>query len=225
MPAKGQPLGLFYLVISMGKLFERYFNRQRWRFYWLYQRGKTPWDTNITPPEVMDFIAANKAGRALDLGCGTGTNAISLARHGWQVTGVDFVPKAIRMARAKSRGSGLKVDFHCASVTDLSTFTGAYDYALDIGCLFGLGAEERTQYVRHLERLTQPGACYMLYAWFPRSWKGRMVGLTEEGVEALLEPSFVREKMVAGEEKGFASAWYWYRRRITAKAYQHASVD
>lgn len=195
--------------------FTRFFDRSRWRFRWLYLRGRTPWDTNITPPEVMDFIRKTSAGRALDLGCGTGTNAISLARRGWRVTGVDFVPKAIRTARAKIIDSGLEIDFRCASVTDLSAFSDSYDYGLDIGCLFCLGADEMKQYASNLSRLLRPGACYMLYAWYPRRWKNRTVGLTKEEVDALLQPGFVREKMVAGEEKGFPSAWYWYRRRST----------
>lgn len=67
-----------------------------------YWRRQTPWDTQVTPPEVMEFIARTPPGKAVDLGCGTGTNAITLARHGWRVTGVDFVPKAILAARAKA---------------------------------------------------------------------------------------------------------------------------
>ena len=74
------------------------FFSSRWKFEWRYWRGTTPWDTNITPPEVKEFIAAAPPGKALDLGCGTGTNAITLAQHGWQATGVDFAPKAIRTA-------------------------------------------------------------------------------------------------------------------------------
>jgi 2-polyprenyl-3-methyl-5-hydroxy-6-metoxy-1,4-benzoquinol methylase len=94
--------------------------------------------TPFTPPEVMEFIAQTRPGKALDLGCGTGTNAITLARHGWQVTGVDFSPKAIRQARRKATAEGLKIEFHAADVTDLAMLTGPYDYVLDIGCLFTL---------------------------------------------------------------------------------------
>ena len=92
----------------------------RWKFQWRYWRRQTPWDTQITPPEVMEFIARTPPGKALDLGCGTGTNAITLARHGWQVTGVDFASKAISAARRKAAGAGLKIDFHTADVTDLA---------------------------------------------------------------------------------------------------------
>lgn len=183
-----------------------------WRFQWMYWRNRTPWDTGVTPPEVMAFIAATQPGKALDLGCGTGTNAITLARHGWQVTGVDFVPKAIRKARTKAAAEGLAIDFHAADVTDLSRIAGPFDFGLDIGCLFGLDSAQREKYAAHLLRLLRPGAWYMLYAWQPRLWKGRQVGLTAEQIEALLRADFKKDRMVLGEEKGFASAWYWYRR-------------
>jgi 2-polyprenyl-3-methyl-5-hydroxy-6-metoxy-1,4-benzoquinol methylase len=46
----------------------------------------------------MKFIAETAPGKALDLGCGIGTNAITLAQYGWQATGIDFALKAIRTA-------------------------------------------------------------------------------------------------------------------------------
>jgi len=192
-------------------------NRSRWRFQWLYWRAKTPWDTNITPPEVVEFLANTTAGRALDLGCGTGTNAISMARRGWQVTGVDFISSAIRKARRKAGAAGLAIDFVTADVTDLKGIHGPFDYALDIGCLFGLDAESRMKYADNLVRLLRPGACYMLYAWLPREWSGRMIGITEGQIESMLEKAFTREGMVIGEEKGSASAWYWYRKNSDVK--------
>jgi hypothetical protein len=53
----------------------------------------------------------------------------------------------------------------------------------------------------------------MLYAWLPRSWKGGVWGISAEAVESLLSNTFVRTRMVVGEEKGNPSAWYWYQRR------------
>lgn len=99
----------------------------RWKFQWRYWLRQTPWDTQVTPPEVMEFIARTPPGKALDLGCGTGTNAITLARHGWRVTGVDFIPKAILAARAKAARSGFSIDFLVASVADLSALSGPFD--------------------------------------------------------------------------------------------------
>ncbi len=62
-----------------------------------YLFGFKPWDSGISPPELVATIEGANAltpGKALDLGCGTGTNSVYLARHGWAATGVDFVPRA-----------------------------------------------------------------------------------------------------------------------------------
>lgn len=187
--------------------------RSRWGFEWRYLRGQTPWDTGITPPEVMEFLAQTPPGRALDLGCGTGTNAITLARHGWKVTGVDFSPRAIRRARQKAASAGLSVHFLVADVTNLSMLQGPYDYVLDIGCLFALNNLDRRRYAMELERLCAPQGWYMLYAWLPRPWRGSMWGISVDAVQTLFDAAFTRERYVIGEEKGHPSVWYWYRRK------------
>ena len=64
-----------------------------------YLFSKPPWDTGIPAPELVRAIANRPPGRALDLGCGTGTNVRYLAEHGWQATGLDFAPSAIAQAR------------------------------------------------------------------------------------------------------------------------------
>jgi 2-polyprenyl-3-methyl-5-hydroxy-6-metoxy-1,4-benzoquinol methylase len=161
----------------------------------------------------MEFIAAAPPGKALDLGCGTGTNAITLARHGWQATGVDFAPKAIRAARRKAEQAGFTIDFRCADASNLGMLTGPFDYVLDIGCLFTLKDSARIGYARELARLLRPQGDYMLYAWLPRPWKGGVRGISTEAVESLLSNALVRTRLVIGEEKGYPSAWYWYQRR------------
>ncbi len=52
--------------------------------FWYFR--KPPWDSGISPPELLEFIRTHPAGKAIDLGCGTGTNVITLAKAGWQVT-------------------------------------------------------------------------------------------------------------------------------------------
>jgi len=177
-----------------------------------YWRGQTPWDTNITPPEVMEFIKDAPPGKALDLGCGTGTNAITLAQQGWQATGVDFVPKAIHTARKKAAAAGLSIDFHVADVTDLSFLTGSYDYILDIGCLFTLKGKDRRAYADSIFRLLEPEGWYMLYAWMPRTFKGRTTGISVEDVKELFSPKLTEIKILVGEERSFPTAWYWFRK-------------
>jgi 2-polyprenyl-3-methyl-5-hydroxy-6-metoxy-1,4-benzoquinol methylase len=185
----------------------------RWKFRWRYWRRRTPWDTQVTPPEVMEFIGRTPPGRALDLGCGTGTNAITLARHGWRVTGVDFIPEAILAARGKAARGGVAIDFLVASVTDLSALAGPFDYALDIGCLHALKTDDRGRYAASLSRFLRPGAWYMLYAWLPRRWEGGVAGISAGEVESLPRADFHKVRTEIGEEGGNPSAWHWYRRR------------
>jgi SAM-dependent methyltransferase len=159
---------------------------------------------------VMDFIARTPPGKALDLGCGTGTNAVTLARSGWRVTGVDFIPEAILAARAKAARSGFAIDFLLASVTDLSALSGPFDYALDIGCLHALKAEDRMRYAGNLCRLLRPQGWYMLYAWLPGR---RGAGISTKEVESLLGSDLSLVRTAIGEERGNPSAWYWFQRR------------
>ncbi len=71
--------------------------------------GRPPWDTGIPPPEVVAYAARHPAGRALDIGCGTGASSVYLAQAGWRVTGIDFVALAIRRARQRARDAMARI--------------------------------------------------------------------------------------------------------------------
>lgn len=188
-------------------------NPEWWRFEWRYWRKQTPWDTQVTPPEVMAFVKAVAPGRALDLGCGTGTNAITLSLHGWQVTGVDFSAKAIATAKKKAAQKQMPIDFFVGDVAELDNLRGPFDYALDIGCLFCLNAEDRRKYTAGLVRMLPSGARYMLYAWLPQIRHGRQRGISTQEVSDLFCSAFVLDEMAVGRDGGGESAWYWFTRR------------
>jgi methylase of polypeptide subunit release factors len=65
-----------------------------------YLLGQPRWDTGITPPELIELVESGQVppGRALDIGCGTGTNAVFLAQRGFEVVGTDVAWLAIRRA-------------------------------------------------------------------------------------------------------------------------------
>jgi len=88
-----------------------------------YAVGFTPWDghpQSATLRELIEGTDALPPGSALDVGCGTGDASIYLAQRGWQVTGVDFTPKALDKARDKARAAGVTVNFVRADATHLS---------------------------------------------------------------------------------------------------------
>lgn len=189
--------------------------RKSWPFELQYLLGQAPWDTGVTPPEVVELVERGDLppGRALDLGCGTGTNAIYVARQGWQAVGVDFSALAIRWARWKARRAGVRCRFHRADVTDLSFLPGPFDLALDIGCLHSVPPEGWERYAEGLARLVSPGGLYMLYAFTPRADRSGPRGVAPEDVRRLFGPAFAVERQEGGDDPtGPRSAWYWLRR-------------
>ena len=177
-------------------------------WYWLPRRP--PWDTGIVPPEVERFVASHAPGRALDLGCGTGTNVVYLADQGWTALGVDFARRAIAKAvrRASVAGVSRWCEFRVGDVTRLDGTLGPFDLALDVGCLHSLPASRRGAYSVGLARLVRPGGTYLLYAFAPG---GPAVGLTAEEVRATFADAFDVVRIEKG--KGRPSAWYTLVRR------------
>lgn len=192
---------------------------KRWlRFNRLYYLGQPPWDTGISPPELKAVIEGERriaAGTALDLGCGTGTNALYMAVHGWQVVGVDYAPQAVRLARRKARSQNLAARFYWGSVTQLPMLKSTFDLLLDIGCFHGLDEVGRAKYAAELVRLSQPGTLYLLYAFAPSAANPNSVGVTPAQIQALFEPAFQIEEIVEGADSnnGRVSSWYTMHRR------------
>ncbi len=162
-------------------------------WYAILYLGHPPWDTGITPPEVMQFIAAQSAGRALDLGCGTGTNAITLAQHGWRVTGIDFAGKAIRQARRMAQQHGLDIEFKQGDVSRLTGVNGPFDLVLDIGCFHSLPARSRERYAANLPQLLAEGGTFLLYAWMDEAGKYG-TGLGDYDLDLLQKAAHGREE-------------------------------
>ena len=125
--------------------------------------GSPPWDSGKTPPELLEFIAQRPAGRAIDLGCGTGTNVITLAQHGWDVTGVDVAFLALLKARQKAKTAHLKAQFKLRDVSKLRGIKGPFDLALDMGCFHNLFEKQR-DYLARLNEILAPGGYWLLYA-------------------------------------------------------------
>lgn len=193
----------------------------RWTFTLAYLRQRAPWDTGVTPPELVEAVEGAGAlppGRALDLGCGTGTNGVYLARHGWQVTGVDFAAPAIARAREKVGRAGAlagSARFLRGDVSDLTGLglDGPYTLIFDLGCLHTLPHEKRKGYAEGVTRLAAPGALYMLYGFLPNP-EMRPRGVTPDEVRRLFGPAFTVERVVEGtDRRRRTSNWYWLRRR------------
>ena len=190
------------------------------RLVWnlIYLFGKTPWDTGITPPELRAVVESGQVqpGRALDMGCGTGTNVIYLAQHGFTVSGVDISARAITQAKLKIKRADIDQRAHvfAGDVTRLSTLpiVGPFDLALDMGCLHNLDSSGRERYAGGLARRMKPGGLYLLYAFGPRVFRGRRVGLEPQEADRLFSPAFELVNVTHGSDRGgIGSAWYTFQ--------------
>ncbi len=180
--------------------------------YWL---KKTPWDTGITPPEIVSMLDSGrvKVGRALDLGCGTGTNVIYLARRGFDVTGIDLSRRAISLARRKTRSVTRAIWFIRGDVSRMDHWLAAdsIDFAYDIGCFHSLPDAARRRYALALTQVTRSGAIFMLYAFGPRidDSGSRAAGVSAAEVAARFSHGFMVERVEqGGDRNGRSSAWY-----------------
>jgi SAM-dependent methyltransferase len=188
-------------------------------FRLMYRQGFTPWDSGVSPPELAGVIEGTRrlaAGRALDLGCGTGTTSVYMASNGWDVTGVDFVPRPVRVARAKAVAAGLPVAFLVGDVTRLRELPiePGFDLLFDQGCFHSLPDRARPAYEREVSRMARSGATFLLYAFGrqPDAHRRRFFpkGIAIEEVQALFG-DFEMLEATPGTDP-FGSHWYTLRR-------------
>ena len=178
-----------------------------------YAANDIPWDSGITPPEIVEIVAELPPGKALDLGCGTGTNVRYLLEHGWEADGIDFVSQAVELAHAKL------ADFPpeqftvlCYDVTQLAQCEGLrqpYDLVVDIGCGHGIPVDKQVQYAADVAALLRPGGILMLYAIQPT--EDRDVGWTPMDVQRIFTPYFDLVWQAINDDTATSRPAGWYR--------------
>jgi SAM-dependent methyltransferase len=191
-------------------------------FYTLSYFSNPPWDTGISPPELMAFIHDQPAGRALDLGCGTGTNVITLARYGWKVTGVDFVGRAIRAAKRKARKMRVEVDFRVGDVTRLVGISGKFDLILDIGCFHSLPPSSKESYVHNLNRLLSENGTFLLYGFiYPGNGNSSEPGISAHDLSTLKNNLLLITRKDGTDRGQRVSAWFTFQPQKADLLHQH----
>jgi SAM-dependent methyltransferase len=126
-------------------------------------------------------------GRVLDLGCGSGIWAVKLATRGWEVTGVDFVPKALRRAGERADEAGVELELIEGDVTALERagIGSGFRLLVDFGCFHDeLSDEQRAQEGREATAVAAPDATLLLMAWAPGRRGPLPRGASPEEIEA-----------------------------------------
>ncbi len=182
-------------------------------FYRLsYLLGFKPWDTGVPPPELVAAVEGAEAlppGRVLDLGCGTGTNAVYLAQHGWEVTAIDFVGRPLRTARRKADAAQVSPWFVHGDVTRLPELGVGAGYRLlfDLGCFHSVPEGRRDAYAAGATAAAAPGATLLLYGFAEGAMRGGPRGVSADELRRRFSGWALRE---ATRGTGRLETW-WYR--------------
>nr|BAO84854.1 putative methyltransferase [Streptomyces melanovinaceus] len=147
---------------------------------------------NIAPSNVPDrdlrkFLEGDPRplpGRALDLGCGNGRNALYLARHGWQVSGVELVGHAVKEARRKMAAAGADVRVVHGDASRLSDYDmgDGFDLVVDSCCYHAVAVERRDAYAAQVTKAAAPGALMFMVAFVEQNTPG--MNVTEDDLRS-----------------------------------------
>ncbi|MCA9078315.1 MAG: class I SAM-dependent methyltransferase [Planctomycetaceae bacterium] len=153
-----------------------------------YDAGDTPWDSGLPSREMRRIIDERDIppGRALELGCGTGTNAIELARRGFTVTAVDCSSLALKLARDKAASTGFDIEWIEADVQNFGEGIDPFGFVFDRGCYHCCRRVDLDGYLSTLTNVTQDGSQLLILA-------GNADEQTEHGPPRVKEPELRNE--------------------------------
>lgn len=146
------------------------------------------WAPNRFVAEVLGPLVS---GRALDLACGEGRNALWLADLGWRATAVDFAENALARGRTQAAEHGLDVEWVHADVLEYQPESAAYD-AVVIAYLH-LGADKLGTVLRHAESALAPGGTLVVVGHDVRNIADGVGGPQDPAI--LYTPELVTERL------------------------------
>lgn len=132
-------------------------------------QGTPPWDIGRSQPEFVRLAEAGEVrGDVLDVGCGTGENALYLAQSDHEVWGIDAAPTAIQKAKAKAQQRGLKATFLVWDALELPGLGRMFDTIIDCGLFHVFPDELRSLYAQSLATALRPGGTYFMMCFSER---------------------------------------------------------
>ncbi len=134
------------------------------------------WEINKPHPPLVELLDRNivTIGRALDVGCGLGTQSIYLAERNFSVDGIDFQEMPLARARTRARETGADCSFEWADVTHAGS-RGPYDLIIDRGCCHNLSGRALYRYSQNLKNWLAPAGYFQLTAFV---WESRLEWVT-----------------------------------------------
>ncbi len=134
------------------------------RVYRGYSLEDLPWELGRPRKVLVELVEKGliKKGKALDICCGAGTNAIYLARKGFQVTGIDISYKAVEIAKEKARKVNAKIRFQVQNFLNLTFREGEFDFVFDMGCFHHVKVNDRSTFIKGVYRVLKKGGFYLM---------------------------------------------------------------
>jgi SAM-dependent methyltransferase len=131
-----------------------------------YRDGNLPWDTGRPSAELQQVLAqwAIRPCRALELGCGTGTNSVWVAQQGFDVTGVDVAPLAVEQAQQRAAAAGVKARFLAADLLHLPDLGPPFEFFFDRGCYHAVRRDAPDAYAPAVAQQLAPRARGLILA-------------------------------------------------------------
>jgi SAM-dependent methyltransferase len=146
----------------------------RWQSFYTNRARSCPFFVPYPDENLVEWLGQNRIapGRAVDLGCGHGRNAIHLAQQGFAVEGVDYSESALAWARERVLEAGVPVTLTQRSVFDLELTDASYDLVYDSGCFHHIAPHRRQRYVGLVARALKPGGAFGLVCFKPEGGSG-----------------------------------------------------
>jgi SAM-dependent methyltransferase len=164
------------------------------REYWenRYQTQDMPWEKGAPSPGLVDFLSAHPAlarGTVCIPGCGTGHDVRAWAREGFEASGFDIAPSAVRLASEATRVAGLNARFEVADFIRVVP-PQRFDWIFEHTLFCALQLDERDDYVNAVLRWLKPGGQYLTVNYFIPDKDGPPLGTTREEQWERFSPHF-----------------------------------
>lgn len=189
-----------------------------------YASGQVPWDTGQPEPLLVDFVTSNavRPCSTLEIGAGTGTNAIWLAERGFDVLGIDLAPLAVERAQAKMKGRALQCRFAVGDFLTAPPPDGRFQFVFDRGCFHVFDeSEERERFAAQVAAALDPAGLWLSMIGSTEG-PAREVGPPRRSAREIvhaIEPALEIVEFRSAEFHGTnAKAWFCLSRRRTGAA-------
>jgi len=141
------------------------------QIYRWYPIEALPWELGRPRKVLVELVEKGliKKGKALDICCGTGTNALYLTKKGFQVTGIDISSKAIEYAKEKARKAHARIQFQVQNFLNLPFKDGEFDFVFDMGCFHHVQVKDRSTFIRGVHRILKKNGSYLMICFSDRN--------------------------------------------------------